>query len=157
MNKSNQFLFDVQLNWLKNREGIFTSRSVQDTMKVSTPKAFSGGEEGMWSPEHLLLCSLSSCFMTTFLFYAKKAGLAVTHFECGAIGQVELHEGKLHYRYINLYPVAKVASRDLLKKAQEVLKQAEADCLIARTLNTDIFYHSVAEMDVHPAVVRAGV
>jgi peroxiredoxin-like protein len=157
MSKSNQFLFDVQLNWLKNREGIFTSRSVHDTMKVSTPKAFSGGEEGMWSPEHLLLCSVSSCFMTTFLYYAKKAGLAVTHFECGAIGQVELREGKLHYTCINLYPVAKTASQNLLKKAQEVLKQAEADCLIARTLNTDIFYHSVAEVDAHPVTVNAGL
>jgi organic hydroperoxide reductase OsmC/OhrA len=147
MHKLNRYLFDVQLNWLKKREGIFTSRSVHDTMKVSVP---GDSDEGMWSPEHLLLCALCSSFMTTFFFYADKEGFTTSHFECSAIGQVELINGKLEYTSINLYPVAKVAAAVKVKKARELLSLAEAECLIARTLDTDIFYHSIASVDEHP-------
>ncbi len=151
MNKRNRFLFDVQLNWIKNKEGIFTSRSVHDTMKVSVP---GDSGDGMWSPEHLLLCALCSSFMTTFLFYAEKEGFITTHFECSAVGQVELINGKLQYISINVYPVAKVADTANVKKARELLSIAEADCLIARTLDTDIFYHSIAAVDEHPVTAR---
>ncbi len=147
MTKLNRYLFDVQLNWLKNREGIFTSRSVHDTMKVSVP---GDSDDGKWSPEHLLLCALCSSFMTTFFFYAEKEGLTTSHFECSAIGQVELINGKLQYTSINVYPIAKVANTAKVKKARELLGMAEADCLIARTLDTDIFYHSIAAVDEHP-------
>jgi organic hydroperoxide reductase OsmC/OhrA len=150
MGKLNQFLFDVQLNWLKKKEGIFTSRSVHDAMKVAAPGS---DGENLWSPEHLLLCSLCSSFMTTFLFYAKKEGFKPAGFECSAIGQVELVDGKLHYTAINVYPVVKASSQAGLKKAHELLALAEADCLIARTLNTNIFYHSVAEPGARSAKV----
>jgi organic hydroperoxide reductase OsmC/OhrA len=148
MNKSNRYLFDVQLNWLKSKEGIFTSRSVHDTLKVSVP---GDCDDGMWSPEHLLLCALCSSFMTTFFFYADKEGFTTSHFECSAIGQVELISGKLQYTSVNVYPVAKVADAGKAKKARELLSLAESDCLIARTLDTDIFYHSIAALDEHPA------
>jgi organic hydroperoxide reductase OsmC/OhrA len=149
MNKLNRYLFDVQLNWLKKREGIFTSRSVHDTMKVSVP---GDSDDGMWSPEHLLLCALGSSFMTTFFFYAEKEDFTISHFECSAIGQVELINGKLQYTSVNVYPVAKVADATKVKRARELLSLAEADCLIARTLDTDIFYHSIAVLDEHPVI-----
>jgi organic hydroperoxide reductase OsmC/OhrA len=147
MHKLNRYLFDVQLNWIKKREGIFTSRSVHDTMKVSVP---GDSDDGMWSPEHLLLCAVCSSFMTTFFFYAGKENFTTSHFECNAIGQVELINGKLHYTSINLYPVAKVDTAAKVKKARKLLSMAEADCFIARTLDTDIFYHSIAALDEHP-------
>jgi organic hydroperoxide reductase OsmC/OhrA len=120
---------------------------VHDTLKVSVP---GNSEDGMWSPEHLLLCALCSSFMTTFFFYAEKEGLTTSHFECSAIGQVELINGKLQYTSVNVYPIAKVVDAVKVKKARELLSMAEAECLIARTLDTDIYYHSVAARDEYP-------
>ena len=81
-----QYFFEVQLNWQQGRKGILTANDVKDTIIVATPPEFAGGVPDMWSPEHLFLSSLSSCFMTTYLAITEKSKLAIANFECNAIG-----------------------------------------------------------------------
>ena len=50
--KSQQFLFEIRLDWLELKRGILSATDVRDTLRVATPQTFGGaGEE--WSPEHL--------------------------------------------------------------------------------------------------------
>ena len=64
-----QFFFEVQLNWLTDKKGLLSAKDASGTLHVATPPAF-GGEGKPWTPEHYFLSAVSSCFMTTFLFFA---------------------------------------------------------------------------------------
>src|SRR4026209_2207837 len=59
---SKHFAFEVSLNWLADTKGILSARDANGTIHIGTPPAF-GGEGKPWTPEHLFLASISSCFM----------------------------------------------------------------------------------------------
>lgn len=69
-----QFLFEVKLNWQEKNRGILSAVDADGTIDVATPPEF-GGEGNPWSPEHLFLSAVSSCFMTTYLAFAKKTSV----------------------------------------------------------------------------------
>ena len=68
---SKQYLFEVQLNWLTGTRGVLSAMDAEGTVRVGTPPEF-GGSGKPWSPEHLFLSSVSSCFMSTYIVFAKK-------------------------------------------------------------------------------------
>ena len=62
-------IFTTELYWSGDKLGIVGSSSLK-SFSVSTPPEF-GGPEGEWSPEHLFLSSITSCFMSTYLVICK--------------------------------------------------------------------------------------
>jgi len=151
MQKTGQFLFETQLKWQQDAKGILSSRAISDPIRVATPKIFKGIEGGMWSPEHLLIGAVSSCFMTTCLFYARQKGLPLSVFECEAIGQVELKHNKLKFTEINIYPKVAVEKNEMLDIAKEVIELTKQNCLITKALNVIVYYHPVIELKEHSA------
>ena len=150
MKKSGNFLFETQLKWQHDKKGILTSREITDTIKVATPWMFKDFGAGLWSPEHLLIGALSSCFMTTYMFYAKEKGLTVLNFDCEVIGLVELKNDKLKLTEINVYPTITVENSTLLDIAKEVIEITKINCLVAKALNVTIYYHPSLEITVPP-------
>src|SRR5437762_8930095 len=110
--------FTTQLNWIGNKKGILRAGDAQSLIHVATPAQF-GGEGNEWSPEEMFLGSISSCFMTTFLFLARKHDLAVSHFECAAHGQIELVKGKYEFTEVELYPKVHIMDESLRCKAEQ--------------------------------------
>ena len=154
MKKTGNFLFESKIKWIENTKGLITSLAVADSIKVATPKVFKGIGGDMWSPEHLLISAVSSCFMTTFLFYAKKKGLPIFHFECEAIGQVELENKKLKFTVINIYPKVEVEKQELADLAKEVIELTKQNCLVAKALNVIIYYHPSIVISKYPSKIR---
>jgi peroxiredoxin-like protein len=144
-----QFLFEVQLNWLTDKKGILTSKSASGSVHVATPAEF-GGEGRPWSPEHLFLGSLSSCFMTTYLSFAKKMRFDISHFDCHIIGRIEMVEGKYRFNNINLYPKVHIADESLREKATLAMEKTHKYCIISASVNAAIYYHSEILLDVSP-------
>ncbi len=136
-----QFLFEVQLNWLAGTRGILTAKDATGTIHVATPPEF-GGEGTPWSPEHLFLSSISSCFMTTYLVFAKKFHFEISHFACNAIGQIEIVDGKYKFTNINLYPKIYITNETLREKANQALEKTHQYSLITNSVNASVFYHS---------------
>src|SRR6476620_9094531 len=95
--------FDVHLNWLTKQKGIISADDAHGTIAVATPESF-GGEGNDWSPEHLFLGAVSSCWMTTYLYFAKKFGFEIYQLDCRANGKVETINGKLGFTRIDVYP-----------------------------------------------------
>ena len=139
--KDKQFLFEVQLNWMSGTRGILSAQDTEGTLYVATPPEF-GGEGRPWTPEHLFLSSISSCFMTTYLDFAKKLHFDISHFECNASGQIETIHGKYKFTIINIYPKVYIADETLREKANLAVEKTQKYCLIAGSVNADIFYHS---------------
>ena len=139
--EKHQYFFEVQLNWKEGRIGMLTANEVKDTIEVATPPQFAGGVPGIWSPEHLFLSSLSSCFMTTYLAIAEKSRLVITHFECNAIGRIELVEGRLKFTDIDLFPKVFVENESDIHLGNEVLMKAYKHCIVANSITAHLIHH----------------
>lgn len=151
MKKTSQFLFGSKIKWIEDTEGLLTSPGITDPIKVATPKIFKGIRGDMWSPEHLLISAVSSCFMTTYLFYAKQKGLSISRFECEAIGQVEIENSNLKFTMINIYPKMEVEKQEWADIAKEVIELTKQNCLVAKALSVIIYYHPSIEIMAHPS------
>ena len=139
--KEKQFLFSVQLNCREKEMSVLTVKNTPHHIKVTTPIEFDGqGNE--WSPEQLFLASISSCFVSTYLFFSKSEKLEGIELECEIIGQVEMINEKYRFTNINLFPKIMIASESLREKANKVLEKTHQHCLVAQSVNAFIFYHS---------------
>jgi peroxiredoxin-like protein len=135
-----KILFSTDLNWAGDEKGIISSPAVRQSIPVSAPAEF-GGVEGEWSPEHLFLGSVASCFMSTFLAFVKKIRFDISGFECSATGQVEVAEGKYKFTSIHLYPKVYIKNESEKEKAQLAMEKAEKYCLISNSINAEIVCH----------------
>ena len=147
--KPKQIPFEVRLNWLENNRGILYSDEVAGTLYTATPAAF-GGDSNEWSPEHLLLGAVSSCFMTTYLYFAKRMGLEITRLECRTTGVVETAEGKLQFTSLHVIPSIYVALDAWKSKANSVLEKTKEFCLISNTVKIPVTYEAEIITDLHP-------
>ena len=149
-----QHFFEVKLNWLADTRGVLTAKDAEGSVHVATPPEF-GGEGKPWTPEHLFLSSISSCFMTTYLAFSKKIHFDITNLECNAIGQIEIIEGKYKFTNINLYPKVYIANESLSQKAHLALEKTHKYCLISNSVNATILYHSEILIDQNSKDIKA--
>jgi organic hydroperoxide reductase OsmC/OhrA len=143
---SKQFFFETQLNWLTGTRGILGAKDAIGIIHVATPPEF-GGEGEPWTPEHLFLGAVSSCFMTTYLAFASKMHFKIAHFECSTIGQIELIDGRYKFTNINLYPKIFIENELLREQANAALEKTHQYCLITNSINALVFYHSEVLID----------
>jgi len=132
-------IFTTDLHWSGDKLGIVSSTSLK-SVTVCTPPEF-GGPEGEWSPEHLFLSSITSCFMSTYLVFVDKMKIENTGFECTATGQVEIMDGKYKFTYIHMYPKAFVGSDADVEKAKLAMEKTKKYCLISNSVNAEIVQH----------------
>ena len=148
-NKSvHHLLFETKLNWLSADRGILYARGVNGPVYVHTASEF-GGSGKEWSPEHLFLSSLISCYMSTFLSFTKKYNFTITHFECSAIGEIEPEKGKYKFTRVNIYPKIYIADESLREKATAVIQKTQQYCLVSNSINAAIIYHSQVLTEYH--------
>jgi organic hydroperoxide reductase OsmC/OhrA len=139
--KSDHYLFETELQWQEGSKGIISSKLLHDTLQVAPPSPFAGGVEGLWSPEHLLLSAVTSCYMTSYMFFARKAKLKVQDFFCSAIGTVAVVAGKLQFTAIDVYPKIGVEGEADMEKARDLMLTTQEYCLVSNTLQPIVFYH----------------
>ncbi len=72
---------------------------------VGSPPEFKG-EPDVWAPEELLVGSLNTCMMLTFLTLAQARGLTPVGYESEAEGLLENVEGKHHITEVTVRPPA---------------------------------------------------
>jgi organic hydroperoxide reductase OsmC/OhrA len=138
--KEKQFLFEVELNWIANNDGVLSARDADGCIYVSTPEAF-GGEGKPWSPEHLFLGSISSCFMNTFLFFSRSEKLPVIKFECNIIGRIDYQDGLFRFSGIDVYPKIAIPGEKFHQQAIDLLEKTRQYAIITGSVSTHIFYH----------------
>ena len=132
-------IFATELYWSGDKVAIVGSSSLK-TIAVATSPEF-GGTDGEWSPEHLFLSSITSCFMSTYLVFVNKMKIENTGFECTATGQVEMVDGKYKFTYIHIYPKAFVGNDTDVERARVALEKTKKYCLISNSVNAEIVQH----------------
>jgi organic hydroperoxide reductase OsmC/OhrA len=121
------------------------SAGARPEIAISTPPEF-GGDAELWSPEHLLLASLSSCFYATFRALAARKGVPFGDLACRATGTVEKTAKGLAITSIRLAVELEVESPSLFAIAHELLARAERLCIIGESLRAPITIEPVVTL-----------
>lgn len=132
--------YRINLAWKEDRIGTLSSPEFNEEVEVATPPPFDGGIEGKWSPEHLFISSVSSCFMTTFIAIAKYSKLDFEDLDVKAAGRLGKTDGKWIVSEIDLQPKLIIADEKFRNKALRIMEKAEEHCLITRSIKTDIIF-----------------
>lgn len=132
----NQFLYKTEVEWTGERHGELRAPQLPK-FDVDAPPEFKG-HEGVWTPEHLFVASVNSCFMTTFLAIAENSRLEFVKFNAAAEGKLEKVEGQgLMITHITLRPKLVVKHSRDTERALRIIEKAEKHCLIANSIRTE--------------------
>lgn len=140
--RSKTWRFGVTLRWEDGNKGTLAA-SGKPPLPIAPPPEFRG-PEGLWSPEELLVASVNSCVMTTFLYYAGKERIALSTYQSDAEGTVVYEGGSLRFEKIVVRPMVQVSSEADREKVGPALELAERKCLVSNSLQ--------AEVEVHPRI-----
>ena len=93
------------------------------------------GDATLHNPEELLVVSLSSCHLLSYLAECARAGVHVLAYEDRASGVMTLREGKLRFTEVVLRPQVTIAPGADVDKARTLHGTAHDDCYIANSVN----------------------
>ncbi len=127
--------YEVNLSWPR-QGGAELYAAAAPPIAGGAPMQF-GGRDSWWSPEHLLLSSLSLCLMTTFEAIAAKARLKVVRGDCRAVATLDHDEGGLGFTALGLHVEVEVAPDDA-ERAARLLASAKKHCLVANALRLPV-------------------
>lgn len=136
--------YKVNIIWNQDRRGmicspdISTSRGDCGCVEVATPPQFSGGIQGIWSPEHLFTAAVSSCLMTTFLAIAENSRLEFSGFQCASKGKLEQIDRKLLMTEVILEATVTITRNEDRERALRILEKSEAACLISNSVKSNV-------------------
>lgn len=143
---NNSHHYEVDLVWTSDRKGTISSPVLNSAIEVATPPEFPKGIPGIWSPEHLLVAAVNSCYMTTFLAIAENFKLEFESLDCKAVGLLEQPEGKYLITRVLLKPVLVIKEEHNAEKAMRVLEKTEKACLISNSIKATIKLDAVVKV-----------
>ena len=101
------------------------------------------GDATKHNPEELLLASLSSCHMLSYLHLCADAGVIVTAYIDNATGIMEeTPNGSGRFIAVTLYPLVTVTDASMIDKANELHHKANQLCFIANSCNFPVHHQS---------------
>ena len=132
----NQYLYKTEVEWTGERHGELRAPALPE-LHIDAPPEFNG-HEGVWTPEHLFVASVNSCFMTTFLAIAENSKLEFVSFNAGAEGKLEKVEGQgLMITHITLRPKLVIKHSRDAERALRIFQKAEKHCLISNSIRSE--------------------
>jgi peroxiredoxin-like protein len=146
-----RYTYRAEAHWTMHRRGIVEAESIPRTINYAAPPEF-GGEPGLWTPEHLLVASVSTCFAATLRAVADASKLEFDDLRVAVEGMIERLEGGYRFTKIILRPVVKISRDEDRERMGRVLEKAERACLISRSLECTMVLEPTIVVEV-PAVV----
>jgi organic hydroperoxide reductase OsmC/OhrA len=131
------FRYKTDVAWKSARRGTLSVAGKPDVV-VGSPPEFKG-EPDNWSPEDLLVGSLNTCMMLTFLAYAQSKGVEPVAYQSSAEGLLESIEGKYRITEVTVSPSVVLKSEaDLGVARQLMLEKVEANCFITNSVSAKV-------------------
>lgn len=136
---SQTHFYEVNIQWKEERIGELSSPVLEKTIECATPPEFPNGVPNIWSPEHLFVAAINSCYMATFLAIAYNFKVEIEDFSCKTIAKLEVIDGKYLITQAEMFPVVKLsnAGKDT-EKTQRIVEKAKAGCLVTNSMKTEI-------------------
>lgn len=150
-------LFKAEVNWTSNQKQEdstkrFYNKSHQIKIEgkaildVSAAKAFKGDPE-LYNPEDLLLSSLVSCHMMSYLYVCSQNEIEVLEYSDNAEATLEVFpDGSGRFTEVRLNPKVKISNPDKIELAIELHKKANQLCFIANSCNFPVLHNANCEI-----------
>jgi organic hydroperoxide reductase OsmC/OhrA len=128
--------YHVSAWWSSGRAGLVKANGSPTAIHFAAPFEF-GGIEERWTPEDLLLAAIASCYTTTLITLAAKAGVELTDLQVEVRTSLCRSQAGYAIDAIELRPSVKIAAADG-GRALELIRQAEKLCLVSRSLSVPV-------------------
>jgi organic hydroperoxide reductase OsmC/OhrA len=142
------FRYKAKTTWSSGRRGTLSAPGKPDVV-VGSPPEFKG-DPSFWAPEELLVASVNTCIMLTFLTLAQAKGLTPAAYESDAEGLLEHVEGKYRITEVAIRPRVSLKSQPELERARAVMEGVEAQCFISNSVTSKVTL--AAEFVVAPSL-----
>jgi peroxiredoxin-like protein len=106
-------------------------------LRTAAPADFDGPGDA-WSPEHLLIAAVETCFLFTLRAVARASKLEFVSLELSGQGTLDRKDGATRFTEIVLRPRLTLAAGGDRDKAMKLLEKSEKACLISASLSTPI-------------------
>ena len=134
---STRYTYQTDVEWTGARHGVLHSPALPD-IEIAAPPEFKG-HDGMWTPEHLFVSSVATCFVTTFLAIAELSKLEFAEIAASAVGTLERVEGKgFLITEIVIRPRLVILDASDTDRALRILDKSEKNCLISNSINSAV-------------------
>jgi peroxiredoxin-like protein len=130
------FRYKAKTTWTSARRGSLSAVE-KSNIVVGSPPEFKG-EPDVWTPEELLVGSLNTCIMLTFLSLAQARGLSPAAYESEAEGLLENVEGRFRITEVTVRPRVTVKQEAELERARELMEKAEGECFISNSIKSKV-------------------
>jgi organic hydroperoxide reductase OsmC/OhrA len=148
--------FTVQVHWTGTHTGTPESEpgytkwheilvANRAPLLASAPVVYGGDALG-YNPEELMLASLSSCHLLTFLAVAARAKVHVVAYRAAGHGQLDMKEGKIRFVGATLTPHVTVQSQAALDRLAALHQKAHANCFMANSVNFPVLVEATGEV-----------
>lgn len=131
-----EYTYKATVNWIGEKRGTAGAEGLPN-VDVATPPEF-GGPEGRWSPEHLLVTSVGSCIMTTFLAIAEASKFDFASYESSVTGKIERVEKSYEFTSVVVSVKLGVNDESALSKGERLLQKAEENCFISNSIKAKV-------------------
>jgi organic hydroperoxide reductase OsmC/OhrA len=102
------------------------------------------GDRSRYNPEQLLLAALAQCHLLSFLHVAVRHGVVVTDYRDAATGLMRLNrDGSGQFESVTLHPQVVVADPAHVELAEQLHREANQVCFIARSVNFPVLHEPV--------------
>lgn len=142
------FRYKAHTAWSSARRGTL-SASGKPKIVVGSPPEFKG-EPDVWAPEELLVGSINTCMMLTFLSIAQAKGLTPAAYESEAEGLLENVEGKYWITEVTVRPHVSLKDEVEVEQARKIMEGVEAQCFISNSIKSKVTL--AAEFVVAPSL-----
>lgn len=151
-------LFKAKLNWTSvPKEAISNSKIYSKShqiaidgkaiLNVSAAKAFKG-DPGLYNPEDLLLSSVVSCHMMSYLYVCSQNDITVVSYQDDAEATLEvLENGSGRFIEIRLNPKIIIKEKEKIEEAISLHTKANELCFIANSCNFPILHFPICEVE----------
>ncbi|GEL11002.1 Organic hydroperoxide reductase OsmC/OhrA [Flavobacterium glycines] len=142
-------LFKAKLDWNLTSKRYQKSHQIaiegKKILNVSAAKVFKG-DPVLHNPEDLLLSSVVSCHMMSYLYVCAQNGIEVISYKDNAEADLEVsHNGSGRFTEIRLYPKVIVKGKEKIAEALNLHKKANELCFIANSCNFPILHFPTCE------------
>jgi peroxiredoxin-like protein len=133
----------VEAEWTGDRGGRVEVEGVKH-LDFSAPPEF-GGKEGFWTPEHLFLASVTTCYISTFSAISEINRFRFRGLRVSAEAALEKVPGGFRFAKVTIRPRLTIDDDQLEPQAALLLEKSKKACIVSRSVS--------AEVVMEPAII----
>jgi organic hydroperoxide reductase OsmC/OhrA len=146
MSESKPYFYETEIEW-KGEKDLKLTGGKLPVIDAGAPPEFKG-REGNWSPEHLFVASLNSCYTLTLLAIVEFSKIPLVSLSSTARGKLEKVQGSsCQVTEIVVKPRIVIASANDLARVPRILEKAKENCFVSNSIKSaikilsEIFHH----------------